>query len=56
MTDDQFKQLMEKLDKIEKEIKAGEWKFTQPHPMPHYYPAWPSPHFGPHSPMPIITD
>lgn len=54
MTDEQFKQLMEKLDRIEKEIQAGQWRHLfQPQPIPQ--PAYPL-NPAPWPTWPIITD
>lgn len=56
MTDDQFKELMEKLEKIQRTIDAGQ--FFQPRTYPPYQqPQLPSPYFLPAWPAnPIVTD
>lgn len=54
MTDEQFKQLMEKLDRIERELSKpdkGSWgpAFQPAYPRPEHY--WPAPW-----PLPQVTD
>ncbi len=53
MTDEQFKQLMEKLEQIEREIKGGQWK---PLFNPPIYPKQPWDGLPPHWGLPLVTD
>lgn len=57
MTDEQFKELKDRLDRIERDIAEGKWRDLFK-PVPNFAPAWPPvDHTGapwPH--MPRITD
>lgn len=55
MTDEQFKQLMEKLEAIEREMKAGTWWPVKPTPTP-VYPTYPWDGMPPGWGLPRITD
>ncbi len=56
MTDEQFKQLMEKLEQIEREITAGRWKPLFNPPPIYQPPSRPWDGLPPDWGMPRITD